>query len=86
MRKDIWKEFQTRFNIPQIGEFYAATEGNSGLFNLRNKFGAIGRLCPITVICTQIIAVLIVMERCYHKRNISMALWVPAIVTMVYIM
>lgn len=27
MRKDIWITFKKRFNIPQIAEFYASTEG-----------------------------------------------------------
>ncbi len=34
LRPDIWESFQTRFNIPIIGEFYAATEGNASLFNV----------------------------------------------------
>jgi len=33
LRPEIWDEFQTRFNIPEIGEFYGATEGNGALFN-----------------------------------------------------
>jgi acyl-CoA synthetase (AMP-forming)/AMP-acid ligase II len=27
LRPDIWEEFQTRFAIPEIGEFYSSTEG-----------------------------------------------------------
>ena len=41
-------QFQTRFNIPIIGEFYAATEGNASLFNRVDQSGAgrgaIGRM------------------------------------------
>jgi fatty-acyl-CoA synthase len=44
LRPDIWEAFKTRFNIPQILEFYAATEGNFSLFNLEGKPGAIGRI------------------------------------------
>ncbi len=44
MRGDIWEEFQARFNIPQILEFYAATEGNFSLYNVEGKPGAIGRI------------------------------------------
>jgi fatty-acyl-CoA synthase len=44
LRPDIWKEFQSRFAIPLILEFYAATEGNVTLFNLEGKPGAVGRI------------------------------------------
>ena len=38
----IWSEFQRRFGIARIGEFYASTEGNANLVNNRNRVGAIG--------------------------------------------
>jgi len=44
LRPDIWNEFQSRFRIPEIVEFYAATEGNVLMFNFDGKTGAIGRL------------------------------------------
>jgi fatty-acyl-CoA synthase len=44
LRPDIWEEFKTRFRIPLILEFYAATEGNVLMFNFEGKTGAIGRL------------------------------------------
>ena len=44
LRPDIWEEFKTRFRIPHIVEFYAATEGNVLMFNFEGKPGAIGRL------------------------------------------
>jgi fatty-acyl-CoA synthase len=44
LRPDIWEEFKTRFHIPQILEFYAATEGNVSLFNVEGVPGAIGRI------------------------------------------
>src|SRR6202012_5480512 len=44
LRGDIWEDFQARFSIPQILEFYAATEGNFSLFNVEGKPGAIGRI------------------------------------------
>jgi fatty-acyl-CoA synthase len=44
MRPDIWEEFKTRFHVPLILEFYAATEGNVLMFNFEGKTGAIGRL------------------------------------------
>ena len=43
LRADVWEAFQTRFAIPQILEFYAATEGNFSLFNAEGQPGAIGR-------------------------------------------
>lgn len=47
LRPDIWEEFQDRFAIPQIIEFYGATEGNVALFNADGRVGAIGRLSPL---------------------------------------
>jgi fatty-acyl-CoA synthase len=41
---DIWEPFQARFRIPQILEFYAATEANFSLYNCEGKPGAIGRI------------------------------------------
>lgn len=47
LRPDIWNRFKERFGIEGIAEFYAATEGSAGHWNLsRNDFskGAIGRV------------------------------------------
>jgi fatty-acyl-CoA synthase len=44
LRPDIWQDFQTRFCIPRILEWYAATEGNAVLFNFDQKIGAVGRI------------------------------------------
>jgi fatty-acyl-CoA synthase len=44
LRPDVWREFKQRFAIPQIMEFYAATEGNVTLFNWDGKEGAVGRV------------------------------------------
>ncbi len=46
LRQDVWEAFQRRFHIPQILEFYAATEGNFSLYNTDGKPGAIGRVPP----------------------------------------
>jgi len=47
LRGDIWEAFQARFAIPNILEFYAATEGNFSLYNVEGKVGAIGRIPPL---------------------------------------
>ena len=44
---DIWEPAQQRFALPQILEFYAATEGGVSLYNVEGKPGAIGRFPPI---------------------------------------
>jgi fatty-acyl-CoA synthase len=44
LRADAWDAFKARFRIPQILEFYAATEGSFSLFNAEGKPGAIGRV------------------------------------------
>eukprot|EP01094_Clydonella_sp_ATCC50884_P015878 TRINITY_DN2654_c0_g1_i1.p1 TRINITY_DN2654_c0_g1~~TRINITY_DN2654_c0_g1_i1.p1 ORF type:complete len:652 (+),score=205.34 TRINITY_DN2654_c0_g1_i1:69-1958(+) len=47
LRPDVWGPFQKRFNIPVIGEFYAATEGNASLINYKNRQGAVGYISPL---------------------------------------
>lgn len=49
LRPDIWEEFQSRFGIPRIAEFYGATEGNVVLMNADNKVGAVGKRPPALV-------------------------------------
>src|SRR5579872_2325742 len=44
LRPDVWKDFQSRFRIPRIFEFYGATEGSVSLFNVEGEVGAIGRI------------------------------------------
>ena len=43
LRPDIWEEFQNRFGIERIVEFYGATEGNTALMNIEGKLGSVGR-------------------------------------------
>jgi acyl-CoA synthetase (AMP-forming)/AMP-acid ligase II len=47
LRPDVWNAFKERFGIETIAEFYAATEGTGGSWNLsRNDFtlGAVGKV------------------------------------------
>jgi fatty-acyl-CoA synthase len=44
LRADVWDDFKNRFRIPQILEFYAATESNVALYNVEGEPGAIGRV------------------------------------------
>ena len=44
LRPDIWEDFQRRFRIPRILEWYAATEGNCVFINFDGKVGAVGRV------------------------------------------
>ena len=46
LRAEVWSDFQRRFRIPQILEYYAATEGNFSLYNCEGRPGAIGRIPP----------------------------------------
>lgn len=43
LRPDIWSEFQQRFKIPEIHEFYGATEGTAAIMNVEGRAGMIGR-------------------------------------------
>jgi fatty-acyl-CoA synthase len=45
----VWETFQERFAIPQVLEFYAATEGGLSLFNVQGQPGAIGHVPPYLV-------------------------------------
>ncbi|XP_071965119.1 long-chain fatty acid transport protein 2-like [Antedon mediterranea] len=47
LRPDVWKEFQNRFKIEKICEFYGASEGTAFLHNVNGKVGAIGRITPV---------------------------------------
>jgi acyl-coenzyme A synthetase/AMP-(fatty) acid ligase len=49
LRADIWDQFKQRYNIPNICEFFGATEGVAGFVNLNNKTGSCGRYSPVTV-------------------------------------
>ena len=44
LRKDIWEEFKSRFHIDHVFEFYGATDGAGGLFNIEEVPGMIGRI------------------------------------------
>ena len=46
LRADVWVPFQERFRVPQILEYYAATEGNFSLYNCEERAGSIGRIPP----------------------------------------
>jgi fatty-acyl-CoA synthase len=47
LRGGVWQDFQARFAIPRILEFYAATEGNFSLYNVEGKVGAVGKIPPL---------------------------------------
>ena len=44
LRADVWDSFKRRFEIPQILEYYAATEASFSLYNVEGRSGAIGRI------------------------------------------
>lgn len=44
LRPEIWPEFQKRFAIAKVVEFYGATEGNIALLNFDGTVGAVGRI------------------------------------------
>ncbi|HYD88652.1 MAG TPA: long-chain-acyl-CoA synthetase [Vitreimonas sp.] len=46
LRPEVWSEFQPRFAVPHILEFYGSTEGNVSMFNFDGQPGAIGRVPP----------------------------------------
>jgi fatty-acyl-CoA synthase len=44
LRPEIWRQFQARFAIPRIVEFYGATESNVSMLNYDGTVGAVGRV------------------------------------------
>jgi fatty-acyl-CoA synthase len=46
LRPEVWEEFQARFGVKRIVEFYGSTEGNVSMFNFDGQPGAIGRVPP----------------------------------------
>ena len=44
LRPDVWPEFERRFGIPRIREFYGATEAPGFIFNLTGRVGSVGRV------------------------------------------
>jgi len=44
LRPEIWRDFQSRFAIPRIVEFYGATESNVSMLNYDGTVGAVGRV------------------------------------------
>ncbi len=44
LRAEVWGAFQSRFGIPRMLEYYAATEGNVSLYNCEGRPGAVGRI------------------------------------------
>jgi fatty-acyl-CoA synthase len=46
LQRDVWETVQQRFGVPQILEFYAATEGSVSLYNCEGRPGAVGRVPP----------------------------------------
>jgi fatty-acyl-CoA synthase len=46
LQREPWLAFAERFAVPQILEFYAATEGSVSLYNCEGRPGAIGRVPP----------------------------------------
>ena len=82
LRPDLWEAFQTRFRIPQILEFYGATEGNVNIFNFEGRPGAVGRV-PWFVAHRFPIAVVRVGERARRRiYAVSAALTLVGILAM----
>ena len=63
LRADIWEQFKNRFKIPNICEFFGATEGTIATMNLSNRKGACGRFSPL-IVCVIFLIDLILFAFC----------------------
>ena len=43
LRPEVWRQFESRFGVKRIIEFYGATEGNVGFTNVEGRVGSVGR-------------------------------------------
>ncbi|CAL1533787.1 unnamed protein product [Lymnaea stagnalis] len=57
LRADVWGEFQARFKVARIFEFYGSTELPATVTNLFNIPGSVGRLSPLLSRVTKMILV-----------------------------
>jgi fatty-acyl-CoA synthase len=69
LRGEVWERFQRRFQIPQVLEFYAATEGNFSLYNCEGKVGSVGRIPAFLAHRVSIVLVKFDVETCEPLRN-----------------
>ncbi len=44
LRADLWDDFQRRFGLAELREFYGATEAPGGIMNFTSRKGSVGRL------------------------------------------
>lgn len=68
LRLQIWKQFQKRFFIERIIEFYGSTEGNVNVCNYKGKPGACGIVSVIVPVLNPL-KLLKVDENGKHVRN-----------------
>ncbi len=47
LRANVWEQFQKRYGIEEVYEFYGATETNVGIMNVEGRPGFLGRLMPL---------------------------------------
>lgn len=66
---EVWDGFKERFLIPQILEFYSATEGGVSLFNIEDKCGAIGHIPAYLAHRFSPVLVLFDVEKSEPARN-----------------
>ena len=71
LRPDVWDIFRERFKIPQIGEFYASTEGNVIFVNRHNVRHSVGFApCVLPFLhCARIIRYNIETDEVYTDAN-----------------
>ncbi|HTW74545.1 MAG TPA: long-chain-acyl-CoA synthetase [Steroidobacteraceae bacterium] len=71
LHESVWEGFRERFRIPQILEYYAATEGSFSLYNCEGRPGAIGRVPPFLAHRMRVALVRVDPESAAPRRDAS---------------
>jgi fatty-acyl-CoA synthase len=77
LRGDIWKQFQERFGVRYVFEFYGSTEGNVGFVNATYTYGSCGLMPELAQFIMGVDLVRYDVENDTHVRDKRTGMCVP---------